>query len=216
MVVVFLVLVLLPTRSAWIAGGAIVTVVVTAAWLSVQPLRHKAAITSLEERYQHAVDDGRHWLTTWGELRAMRTEIVQHDERLLLDEALDAAEDAAAEAIGRRDRFASRFIANGFERLDYLIASGEATHDAIAVIERYLDTLWLDHEIAGRARVRLQAGRPSLQQQRLVQTVGSITLLESSAVAIGGDLDTHRFRLRAERRLLNESPLADIDSFHDL
>jgi len=202
-------------RNAWIAGSAIAAAVTVAVVVAARPARRKPVITSLDDRYRLAVDDTRHWLQTWGELRAARTDKLQHVERLLLDEALHGAEDAAAEAIRRRDRCATRFLSNGFERLELCIATESETQEAIEIIERYLDTLWVDSKITSRAQDRLAQARPR-SRHGVVEEASRIALLAPSyAAGAGKDLDAQRLRLQAERTLLRESPFADIDLFND-
>jgi|GEM_PF-3199924 len=193
--------------------------------------------TTIEGSYQQACDESRYWLERWTELFALAGQIEPgHDnELLLLREALSGAADAAEDAAWRRNDYASRLITNGFDRLDHLIATQPArpspseqarVHAAVAIVERYLETLWIDEHLTRQTRDRLTHTPQAQQQGQLRQLASSIRLLDAEphlAASRAGrgspsavDLDAERFRLRAERKLLRESPLSEAEFFDDV
>lgn len=224
---VVLALILLPVRSTLGAGIAIIAVAVAAMAIAFRPRSQAAPITTLEDRYQQALTDTQYWLENWNELFALQAEVSPDtSEQLLLDEALAAAAEAAAEAVDRRNRYGGRFIVNGFERLDriaiaqHTVPSPEARAEiarAVATIEHYLETLWIDERVAEQAQLRLAQATAPLKDVRVLEIAGAITLFGGSPRAIiTGDVDSHRFRLQAERRLLEESPRSDPSVFDEL
>ena len=146
-------------QSSWLVGLVVAAIAGVVGWVVLRNQRATSTFTSVDSGYRRAVDECTLWLGTWSELFTLAADAnhMPEDERLLLVEAQAAAADAAAEAASRRNDYAKRFIANGFDRLDFLAVTrplGRSTgwetewRQAIATIEYYLETLWIDHHAA--------------------------------------------------------------------
>ncbi len=222
-------------QSSWLVGLVVAAIAGVVGWVVLRNQRATSTFTSVDSGYRRAVDECTLWLGTWSELFTLAADAnhMPEDERLLLVEAQAAAADAAAEAASRRNDYAKRFIANGFDRLDFLAVTrplGRSTgwetewRQAIATIEYYLETLWIDHHAADQARTRIDEFRlthrgPAQRRSQLVQRTRTVKLFDpapdfdrgsvrsSEVINLADGVDAERFRLRAERSLLRDAPL---------
>ncbi len=218
----------------WWVVALLILVAVGAGSLTLWHQARNPGFTTLDARYGQAVAEASRWLEKWSELFTLNASVGDRpdDERRLTEEAKDAAADAAAAAIALRNDYASRYLVNAFDRMDYLSASRPAStsdrwevqwNNALGIVEQYLDTLWVDQQVADSARSQLAALRSghldTRRRQGIIQLANTVRVFEESkssddaaALAIASadltddQIEAHRRRLRIERQLLRESP----------
>lgn len=175
-------------------------------WHSVKP-------ATLDSRYKIAAARSTEAIERWNEVRLLRfgdTDLA-HDEEMAIEEAESLAAVVVERAIHECHEVGARYVRNSLERLAVVghkdtFASAHDVARAVAIVERYLTTLWVDSAVAAEAQARLDRylgdRHEAQRREALIDAVAAVSLFSDHPQDfLGADLAAHRRRLEIERRL---------------